>query len=181
MKITHRWVRLRLIWLLILPFLYFARPTPTSLVVGSLLAILGATVRGWAAGTLRKNRALATSGPYAFTRNPLYLGSFLIGMGVTVAGNVLVFVLLFTVFYLIVYVRVARREARFLAEKFGESYRRYAAQVPLFLPRPIPFRASSGGAERFDFAQYRRNKEYEALLGLMAGFAFLTAKMILFG
>jgi protein-S-isoprenylcysteine O-methyltransferase Ste14 len=184
LKLDYRWIRLRAVWLLILPFLYFARPTVTTLIAGGALALAGALIRGWAAGFLRKNQRLATSGPYAFTRNPLYLGSFLIGLGVTIAGNVVAFVVLFVLFFLGIYLRVARREARFLEEKFGDEFRRWAQDVPLFLPRPTPWRGAPEGEEdagAFAMDQYRRNREYEAVIGLVAGFAFLTFKMMWMG
>ena len=79
MALSLRKIRLRLVWLLIIPFLWFARPTPVSLLLGSGLSVLGLFIRAWAAGFIRKDQQLATSGPYGYTRNPLYLGSFLLG------------------------------------------------------------------------------------------------------
>src|SRR3982751_6758022 len=76
-------------------FIFFARPTPKALVAGASVSILGLAIRAWAAGHIRKNAQLATSGPYAFTRNPLYLGSFLLGLGFTIASGRLLLGLLF--------------------------------------------------------------------------------------
>lgn len=135
---------------------------------------MGLAIRAWSAGSIRKDRELATGGPYAHTRNPLYLGSFLLGTGAVVAGGLWVFVALFAVFFWTVYGAAMREEAAGLRERFGESYERYADAVPLFLPRPTPYRAAQRSG--FDKALYMRNREWEALLGLMAAFALLAAK-----
>ena len=178
MALSLRKVRLRLVWLLILPFLWFARPTPTLLLGGFLLAALGLWIRAWAAGFIRKEEALATSGPYAHTRNPLYLGSFFLGLGVTLAGGHWIFVLLFLVFFVVVYGRTMRGEAELLEGLFGDAYRHYAANVPLLLPRVTPYHAPGGpGSTGFDVERWRGNKEYEALLGAVAAFAFLTLRL----
>jgi len=173
-----RTLRLRAVWLLIVPFLWLARPTPASLSVGAGLSALGLLVRALAAGAIHKDRRLTTSGPYARTRNPLYLGTFLLGLGITVAGGRWLFVGLFLLFFGIVYGRTIRHEARRLEEAFGDAYRHYARRVPLFLPRLTCYRAPDPGrAPGFSLERYRRNREYEALLGALAGFAFLAVRM----
>ncbi|HZD05008.1 MAG TPA: methyltransferase, partial [Longimicrobiales bacterium] len=103
-----RWLRLRAVWLLVIPFLWLARPTPALLATGAGLAAVGLAVRAWAAGFIHKERELTTAGPYAYTRNPLYLGSFLVGIGVTVAGGRWLFVVFFLVFFVLVYGRTIR-------------------------------------------------------------------------
>lgn len=179
MALTLRKIRLRLVWLLIIPFLWLARPTPATLAAGAGLAALGLLIRAWAAGYLRKEETLATTGPYAHTRNPLYLGSFFLGLGITVAGGQWVFVLLFVLFFFWVYGATMRGEAELLTELFGDDYRHYAAHVPLFLPRPTPYRAPgvTEAQGRFTLERYTGNKEYEALMGAVAGFGFLVARM----
>ena len=102
MKLDLRTLRLRGVWLLIVPFVVMARPTPVVLALGGLVAVLGVMLRGWAAGFIRKDRELTTSGPYAHTRNPLYLGSFLIGLGVVLAAGRWELLLLFAVVYALV-------------------------------------------------------------------------------
>jgi protein-S-isoprenylcysteine O-methyltransferase Ste14 len=171
-----RRLRLRAVWLLIIPFLWFARPTPTLLAVGGLLAVAGLLVRAWAAGTIHKEEELTTTGPYAHTRNPLYVGSFFLGLGVVVAGGQWVFVLVFLLFYVGVYGRTMAGEAELLTELFGDRFREYEAAVPAFVPRLTPYRATDGEGGGFTLAQYRRNREWEAALGALAGFAFLVAK-----
>ena len=182
MALSLRQLRLRAVWLLVVPFLLLARPTPALLAAGGALALTGTALRGWAAGTIRKERELSTAGPYGHTRNPLYLGSFLIGLGVALAGGRWVFLLLFGFFFAWAYGRTIRAEARLLGERFGGRYADYARSVPLFVPRLVPYRSrhAPGGASaaRFTLERWRRNREYEALLGVLAGFAFLTAKML---
>lgn len=178
MALTLRKVRLRLVWLLILPFLWYARPTPTLLVAGLILAAVGLWIRARAAGFIRKEEALATSGPYAHTRNPLYLGSFFLGLGVTVAGGQWIFILLFLGFFAVVYGRTIRGEAELLEGLFGDAYRHYASNVPLLLPRLTPYEAPGASVSHgFDLERWKGNKEYEALLGAVAAFAFLTLRM----
>lgn len=182
MTFSLRQLRLRAVWLLILPFLVFARPTPSILVTGAGLALTGTLLRTWAAGTIRKERGLSTTGPYAHTRNPLYLGSFLIGLGLTLAGGRATFVLLFIVFFAWIYGRSVRAEARLLYKNFGEQYAEYASNVPVFVPRIIPFRVTGEGrsisASGFRLRRWWSNREYEALLSVLAGFASLIAKLL---
>ena len=175
MALTLRKLRLRAVWLLIIPFLWFAAPTPRTLLAGGALAVLGLLIRAWAAGIIRKEETLATGGPYSHTRNPLYLGSFFLGLGVTLAGGRWIFVILFLVFFLGIYGRTIREEAELLAGIFGDEYREYARHVPLLVPRPTPYR--SPGQASFSLDRWRGNKEYEALLGALAAFAFLTLRM----
>ena len=174
------------------PLLFIsARPTPSSLAAGAFVAIIGLAIRAWASGHLKKNQELTTSGPYAHTRNPLYLGTFLLGTGVAVAGGTAWFVALFATFYLLIYVPVMFAEAETMRGLFAEEYEVYRSQVPLFVPRFTPYRASTtsggmlpyrsqaGNRRRFDVAQYLRHREYRAALGFLVAYALLTAKLIL--
>lgn len=201
------WTRIRLLsgWAMVPVYLVFARPTVTLLVVGFCIALTGILVRGWAAGAIRKNSILTTHGPYALTRNPLYLGSFLIGTGVAVASGVLWIMALFIVFFAFVYGRTMRREEARLAGRFGEEFERYSAAVPRFIPRPAPwsdvigetsparprpvFREMEGGVAvmappapprgAFQLERYFAHREYQALIGLGAMFLLLVAKLAL--
>jgi protein-S-isoprenylcysteine O-methyltransferase Ste14 len=157
-------------------YLVLARPESRLLMVGSIISLAGVALRGWAAGSVQKDATLATSGPYALTRNPLYLGSTLIGAGFAVAGRSLIMAAAFAVLLVLVYVPVIRREERFLEAKFGDSYRRYARRVPLFFPHRLLPPAS---AAHFSWSRYRSNREYEAALGFVAGLALLALKIIL--
>jgi protein-S-isoprenylcysteine O-methyltransferase Ste14 len=174
--------RVRSVWLIAVPFFWFAEPTPVLLGVGLALALVGLWIRGWAAGTIHKNEVLTTTGPYARTRNPLYLGSFLIGGGVTLAGGHWIWPLVFSVFFLVVYRTTIAKETRYLSERFPEAYARYAAEVPVFVPRLSAYgdAASAGGGQvRFGWPLYRHNREWEAALGVGAVFALLAAKALL--
>lgn len=157
-----------------LVFLVLARPTPMSLVIGGGVALLGLALRAWASGHVRKNDILAVSGPYAYTRNPLYLGSFIIGLGFTVAAGRWILGVVFAVFFLCIYVPVMRIESKTLAQLFGESYAKYSGAVPLFLPRPYPYRTIE--ATKFDGSLYLRYREYQALLGLLLAWILLALK-----
>ena len=170
-----------MVWLLVLPFLWFAQPTTGGLAVGAVLAAVGLLIRGWAAGTIRKDKDLTTSGPYAYTRNPLYVGSFLVGLGVTLAGGHWIWPALFFAFYLGVYGRTMSGETELLTELFGDHFVHYAENVPVLLPRLTRYRADKLDAEGgFRVSRYKRNNEWEALLGAGATLAFLATKRMWF-
>src|SRR4029434_4256601 len=149
-------------------FIVFAEPRPLSMVIGALVALPGLGLLAWASGHLRKNDALATGGPYAYTRNPLYLGSFLIGLGFTIAAGQPLLVFVFIVMILGIYLPVMRVEAETLAELFGKKYARYASEVPLFLPRFSPYRDYEN---EFDRSLYLRYREYRAAVGTVLAWA----------
>ncbi len=156
-------------------FFLLAQARPLTLIVGGLVALPGLALRAWATGHLRKNDALATTGPYAYTRNPLYLGSFVIGLGFTIAAGRLILGLVFAVLFLGIYVPVMRVETKTLDELFGKDYQDYAAAVPLFLPRVTAYRAGVAKA-KFDPALYRRYREYQAAIGLVVAWLLLAIK-----
>lgn len=159
-------------------FLLLARPTSASIAAGAAVALAGATVRAWASGHLRKMTELTTTGPYAHTRNPLYLGTFLMVAGAALAGGHWWLGLLFGGAYLLVYVPVMLAEIDTLRELFPGQYDRWAAAVPLFFPRLTPARLGAATAARFDTGLYLKYREYRAALGLVAVFGFLIAKMV---
>ena len=167
-----RW-RVPLGFLLGIAYLVFSRPTVKLLIAGGAVAAMGVAIRAWAAGHLVKNQTLATSGPYAYTRNPLYLGSALMGAGFALAGGRWILALACVLCFAAIYWPVIRREEQFLRGAFGEVYDRYAQHVPLFLPALR--RAPPGG--KFQGKQYRKNHEYEALLGYLAVVIFLAFKI----
>lgn len=142
---------------------------------GIAISAFGLLIRAWASGHIRKNSALATSGPYAFTRNPLYLGNFLLGLGFTVGSGWWPLGILFAVLFLGIYLPVMRVESETLAQLFGESYQRYARGVPIFLPRITAYRSGDGKTE-FDSSLYMRYREYRAALGLLFAWGLLVFK-----
>ena len=178
-RLDLRRLRLRAVWLLIIPFYIYASPTTILIWWGAGVSAAGLALRAWAAGSIQKDRELATTGPYAHTRNPLYLGSFILGVGVTVAGGRWVFGVAFLVFFLVVYRATVLREAAELEARFGECYRVYAAQVPSVLPRIIAHRGEGSAAPPGGFlrARYMRNREWEAALGAVAAFGLLALKL----
>lgn len=183
-------LRIGAAWVLALIFLGLARPTVDLLVAAGSVAAVGLALRAWAAGAIDKGAELAVRGPYAHTRNPLYLGSFVTGVGVALAGGHWGWPIAFASLFVVVYVPTMRREARELADRFGDRYRRYAAHVPSFAVRLTPYRASArdGGdvaedrsvvASRPDFtwSRYLRYREWEAALGVLAILGVLAAKV----
>jgi protein-S-isoprenylcysteine O-methyltransferase Ste14 len=156
-------------------FILFARPRPVTLAVGAPISFVGLLLRAWGSGHLRKNDALATSGPYAYTRNPLYLGSFIMGLGFTIASGRWWLGVLFVALFLGIYLPVMRVESETLTRLFGESYQSYARGVPLFLPRVTPYRSGEEKTE-FDSSLYMRYREYRAALGLVVAWGLLVFK-----
>ena len=142
--------------------------------------MLGLLIRGVAAGCIHKDRELARGGPYGHLRHPLYLGSFLVGTGISAAGGVWWFLPAFIVLFLWVYGRVIVEEERQLRLRFGSPYREYQEQVPAFIPR-ILGRAPPPSGSGFRVHLYLRNKEWQAASGVAAGFLLLFLKMMAVG
>lgn len=168
-----RW-RVPLGFLLGAAYAVFSQPTPRLLAAGGATALGGLALRACSAGYLAKNQSLATGGPYAYTRNPLYLGSLLMGLGFVVASGSWGLGVLFLAFFLAVYWPVMLREEENLRREFGEAYIRYAKAVPLFFPR---LRQVSAASESFQWERYRKNREFEAALGYLAALVFLALKI----
>ena len=173
------------------PLLFIsARPNSRSLISGAVVSIIGLAIRAWASGYLKKNEELTVTGPYAYTRNPLYLGTFLLGTGVAISGGTLWFTALFMCLYLFIYLPVMFAEAETLRELFPSEYADYGRRVPLFLPRVTPYRRSRWQeflaandpvkeGRRFDASLYLRHREYRAALGLLAVYILLGVKLVL--
>ena len=162
-------------------FIVLARPRLITLLVGGGIAVLGLALRAWSAGHIRKNDRLAITGPYAFTRNPLYFGSFILGLGFTIAAGRWWLGLLFAALFLGIYLPVMRVEAATLAKLFGEDYENYARAVPLFLPRLWPYQAAMAEPVGFDGSLYMRYREYQAAIGLVVAWSILALKALYLG
>lgn len=158
-------------------YLVFAQPTAPMIAIGGTVAFAGVLLRAFSAGFLEKGRALATAGPYRYTRNPLYLGSFLLGGGFALAGGSWWLGLSFVVLFFLIYWAVMRREESFLRKQFGDTFDHYSRTVPLFVPIPVSRGDKASPEVRFRWAQYRKNHEYEAALGYVAGMVFLVLKL----
>jgi len=164
-------------------FLWLSRPTPALLVTGLAIAAVGLALRLWASGHLNKGRELASSGPYAWTRNPLYLGSFIMGLGFTLAGARIVLIVLFPLLFLAIYWPVMRREERELADWFGAPYTLYRESVSLFVPSFRRFVLVSGPGQNvrlsnFQWSKVIYNREHKAVIGFVLVAAFLWVKML---
>jgi protein-S-isoprenylcysteine O-methyltransferase Ste14 len=161
-------------------YFWFARPTWTSLGAGFAIAALGVLVRALASGHIRKNAELATTGPYAYTRNPLYLGSIIIAIGFIIAArNVWIGIGALAMFAFI-YLPVITAEEKYLRSAFP-GYARYASEVPRFLPRLTPYRTQAAvddGSAQFSSALYLRHREYNAALGAVLMLGALLLKML---
>jgi protein-S-isoprenylcysteine O-methyltransferase Ste14 len=157
-------------------YFWLARPTWRSIGLGAVLIVPGLWIRALASGHVRKNEALATSGPYAYTRNPLYLGSLLMGIGFAVAARNWWIGGLLVVMFFAIYVPVIRGEENFLREKFAE-FEEYMRRVPRLLPRIVPAQVGGEGGS-FSFELYVKHREWNALLGTLAMIAALIAKML---
>lgn len=157
-------------------FAWLARPTLPSLAIGLPVVILGNAFRGWASGHLRKNQQLAVSGPYAFTRNPLYFGSFLMALGFAIAGGDLLIGSWLVIFFLLIYWPVMKSEAEYMLSLFAEDYRKWATEVPLFIPGISPYKSAE--SRKFDITLYMKHREYRALLGSAIVTAVLLYKAI---
>lgn len=158
-----------------------AAPTRQSIAIGGVVAALGLLIRGLSSGHLRKDEELTTSGPYACTRNPLYLGSAFLAAGFVMAGLSWIAGALVAAYFTIFYYAVMRSEEKDLCAQFGTAFEDYAARVPLFFPhigRPVDQGASpQAEGNLFSWARYLRNREHQALMGALAGLGSLWLRM----
>jgi protein-S-isoprenylcysteine O-methyltransferase Ste14 len=186
LRLLHLAQRIRVpAGLVLAPLLIIAaRPSPRGLVVGAAVAAIGLLIRAWASGYLRKNMELTTTGPYAYTRNPLYLGTFVMGGGIAAASGAWWFVVIYVMLYLLIYVPVMIAEAETLGQLFASEYSDYRRKVPLFVPRLTAYQspAVSKGerGRRFSWSQYSRHREYRAAIGVAVALAVLAAKYLFF-
>jgi protein-S-isoprenylcysteine O-methyltransferase Ste14 len=143
-------------------YLFFARPNPVTLGVGAAIAFVGVLIRAWAAGHIVKNNRLATTGPYAHTRNPLYFGSFLIACGFAIIVSPWL-LLAVGAFWMLVYGPVIRKEREHVSGLHPEAYEVWAQHVPAFVPRPLPWREGNLGERTpFSFPLYLKHREWQA-------------------
>lgn len=177
---TLRTQRLRLAWLLAVPFLLFAEPTPLLFVCGAPVSALGLLLRAWAAGSIRKDQELAMEGPYGRVRHPLYLGTFLLGSGLVVTAGKWWFSLPYLAIFVWLYGRTIKQEDRGLQLLFREAHEVYRRRVPAFVPRFGADGPAVSGAG-FRIGLYRRNKEWQAAIGAGLGFGLLWVRMACLG
>jgi protein-S-isoprenylcysteine O-methyltransferase Ste14 len=160
-------------------YLWFSHPKWAWIAAGSVLILAGIAMRALASGHIRKNIGITTTGPYAYTRNPLYLGSLLIAAGFLVAARNPWIALAAVLMFLFIYVPVIRAEEKYLMSRFPE-YSEYAALVPRLLPRwPSPSQRTGGETERFSRQLYIKHREYNAFVGSALMMTALILKMVL--
>jgi protein-S-isoprenylcysteine O-methyltransferase Ste14 len=157
-------------------FLWLAPRYATSerILIGATIALIGLLIRAWATGHIVKNAVLATTGPYAHTRNPLYVGSFLLALGFAVAAH-WVAVILVIAFWIVVYGPTITRERDYLRGHYGDAYAEYEANVPAFLPRLTAW-SGPAGADRsggFSLPLYLRHREWQAGIGYLVVLGWL--------
>ena len=161
-----RW-RVRIGYLLAVVVLFLARPTAHSILLGATVGVIGLAIRAYSAGYLHKQEVLATAGPYAYTRNPLYFGSSILALGAAMAMRSWLAAAVILFYFALVYTFVMRREEMELRGKHGAAFDAYAAAVPLFFPRLRPRSLPGGASGSFSWSQYKRNHEYEAPVGFL--------------
>ncbi|HEY0702363.1 MAG TPA: isoprenylcysteine carboxylmethyltransferase family protein [Candidatus Acidoferrales bacterium] len=177
-KFWMRW-RVRLGYPVAVLYLLLASPTTRWIAMGAALAGIGLLIRAIAAGYLRKDRELATTGPYARTRNPLYLGSAFLAVGFAVAGHSWLAGGLVVIYFAVFYYAVMKNEESDLLIRFGVAFDAYAHSVPLFFPNfwPGTNPAPPDPEQQFSWDQYLRNREYRALIGTIAALGVLCLRM----
>jgi len=154
-------------------YIWLAHPTRISLVLGGLVTVPGIALRAFASGHVKKNEELTTSGPYAYTRNPLYLGSLIMASGFAVAARSVWVLLLMLILFVTIYLPVIRAEESFLRATFS-NFEDYARHVPRLRPRLTAYQNQSAS---FAPSLYWRHREYNAILGTAAVLAALAAKL----
>jgi protein-S-isoprenylcysteine O-methyltransferase Ste14 len=174
---TARRIRVPLGFVFAVLYFWLARPTWRSIALGAIVFVPGLVIRALASGHVRKNEALAMSGPYAYTRNPLYLGSLLIGIGFAVAARSWWVSVALVVMFFAIYVPVIRDEEAFLRHRFPE-FEEYAQRVPRMFPKLVAL-SGKNEASAFSMDLYVKHREYNALLGALAMLAALISKMLL--
>ena len=155
-------------------YLWIAHPSWTSISAGTLIALPGILLRALASGHVKKNQELTTTGPYAYTRNPLYLGSLVMAIGFALAARSTWVLLLIVLMFFVIYLPVIRAEEVFLRRTFP-NFEDYAHNVPRLLPRGRAFRQAVGS---FSWQLYWQHREYNAVLGTAALMAALVAKLV---
>ena len=161
-----RW-RVRLGYPLAALVMYLSRPTPRGILFGGLIGVLGLWLRAYAAGYLHKQEVLTVTGPYAYTRNPLYLGSAILALGAGIAMQSWISAGLLIGYFALFYSVVMRREEAELLARHGAAFQEYARAVPLFLPRFRAAKLPGDSSGTFSFAQYKKNHEWRASLGFL--------------
>jgi len=170
---TARRIRVPLGFVLAVLYIVLAHPSWVSIAIGTCVAFPGVFLRALASGHVKKNEELTTSGPYAYTRNPLYLGSLIMAVGFAVAAQSPWVLILMLVMFFAIYLPVIRGEEEYLRKTFP-NFEAYAQNVPRLHPRLTPFGSAHAS---FSGALYKQHREYNAILGTAVVMAALVAKL----
>ncbi len=170
-----RRIRIPVGFLFAVVFIWLAHPTRTSLTAGALVMLPGLLLRGLASGHVQKDKQLTTSGPYAYTRNPLYLGSLIMAAGFAIAASNLWIVALMLLMFAVIYIPVIAGEERYLRQAFPD-YDDYARHVPRLLPRLTRY---GNQQSAYSSARYWKHREYQASIGCAVVLTVLLAKLLL--
>jgi protein-S-isoprenylcysteine O-methyltransferase Ste14 len=164
------------VYLALAALVWWAHPDPRWFAGGIVLVVLGQAIRVWAAGHLYKNERVVTSGPYAYVKNPLYLGTFFIMVGFcAMASNVVLLGVGLVVFVVYYAPFKQRRESDRLRERFGEAWDRYDRAVPGYLPRLTPY--SEREAKPWQWSAFIRNDEHGTVMAVLLGVALLAWRL----
>jgi len=173
---VYRW-RVRVCSFALILVIILSKPTLVSLLSGMAICLAGLLIRAWASGHLKKEKELTISGPYQYTRNPLYLGNFTLGTSVALGSWSWWAFLIFIAYFLLFYPLIMKRERERMKELFPEKYEEYRNKVPPFFPRLRPY---SSQKNKFNWSLYKKNKEYRALAGAVVFWLIMAVKMIFF-
>jgi protein-S-isoprenylcysteine O-methyltransferase Ste14 len=166
--------RVRTGYLVAVIVLILARPTPRSIGTGAAVGVIGLAIRAYAAGYLHKQERLTTSGPYARTRNPLYLGSAILALAAAIATKSLAAAILLFGYFALFYSIVMKREEGELRFRHRADFEAYARSVPLFFPRLSAHTSAAQPAGQFSWTQFIRNHEWQASVGFLLLLAVLA-------
>jgi protein-S-isoprenylcysteine O-methyltransferase Ste14 len=169
-----RRIRVPLGFIFAVVYVWLARPTPISLIAGALVLLPGLVLRGLASGHVQKDKQLTTSGPYAYTRNPLYLGSLMLAAGFAIAARSWWIVAIMLLMFAVIYVPVIAGEERYLRQTFPD-YDDYARHVPRMFPRFTPYGSQQSA---YSSARYWKHREYQASIGCVVVMAALVIKLV---
>jgi protein-S-isoprenylcysteine O-methyltransferase Ste14 len=173
--VIYRWrVRYGLFGVLLAAIL--ARPTLWSIAIGFLVCIPGLLIRCWACGNIRKEKKLAMTGPYRYTRNPLYFGNLILGIGIVIGARSWFVLGIFIIYFLVFYPIIINQEKKRMNEFFPEEYEEYKNKTPLFFPTLKP--SLPQYKQTFSWTQYRRNREIRALTGVLIFWAIMIVKAL---
>lgn len=165
------------VYALAIALVWLARPVPRWFAAGVVIVLLGEAIRVWAAGHLYKNERVVTSGPYAYVKNPLYLGTFLIMVGLCMMASNYVLLAIGVAVFVVYYAPFKqRRESNRLRERFGDAWVRYDREVPAYVPRLTPY--PDREEKPWQWSAFIRNDEHGTVAAVLLGIAVLAWKLL---